>query len=61
MKKDILNRYHVHRKFEYKGFNVWFNWRPSVLYLGGNIVISRDYVELEISLYFNLTISIIWR
>ncbi len=61
MKKDILNRYHVHKTFEYRGFITWFTWRPTVFLLGGRIAISKLYIEIEISLYFNLTIIILWR
>jgi len=67
MKRDILGRLQVHKELQLKTrerrswFNLWFNWRPEVLALGADVVLSKDYIQIEVELWFVITISIIWR
>ena len=63
MKKDVLNRLHYHKKYYSKNNKIswWFNFRPISPRFGFKFAIDfNNYVEIEIALWFDFTLSIIW-
>ena len=60
MNRDLLNRIHAYKGYESKHVRIYYNWRPSVFLIGLRFAISKDYIEINMSLYFNICISIIF-
>jgi hypothetical protein len=62
-KKDILDRWQFHFGLDSNNDkrHLWFNWRPSCFRLGFNVAINTlDAIEIEIDLWFNLTIIVLF-